>query len=315
MVSKAYIDSLLEGVEFFDPYNQAQVEEVILAAYTDGLTGWVPSRDNILRRSIPLEAEAWTVWTETQKAQLLRSLLAFATGRNLDLIGLGPPPVIRRLNEPDDDYRLRIANSHRRLSRGTLEGIEEDVIDLDGEIVDAHAVVSLNRQNVHVYNVKANATRLTPEEKAPLNTYFTGRGSVIAGVQVVMQDPTIVPFKIIIAGVFDRGLYGEDVVEQRIRNKVYQFIDDNQFIGNSWEASKLCGAADVAELTNTPTAEYRVPSGYDGGEASFFRDDSDRGKVAVRLAADDTYTRAHLYHCLKDDDNVIITLRGKNDPA
>ena len=315
MVTKAYINSLLQDAEFFDPYNQAQVEEAILAAYANGLPGWVPSGDNILRRATPLEAEQWAIWAETQKAQLLRSLLAFATGRNLDLIGLGPPPVVRRLNEPDDDYRLRIANAHTRLSLGNLQGIEEQVIELNTDVTDSYAAVSLNRQNVHVYNVKANATVLTPEEKSVLNTYYMGRGTKIGGVEIEMQDPTIVPFKIVIEGVFDRTLYGEAVVERRIRDSVYQFIIDNERIGNTWVASKLCGAADVAELVNTPKAEYRVPTAFAGTTTAAFDDDADLGKVVAELTAQSDYNRAHLFYCMRDADNVRITLRGRNDPA
>lgn len=315
MVTKAYINSLLDGAEFFDPYNPVQVQEAILAAYTTGLPDWIPDEDVILRRVIPLEAEQWVVWSETQKAQLLRSLLAFATGRNLDLIGLGPPPVIRRLREPDDDYRLRIANAHLRLSLGNLVGIEEQVVDLDTEITNAYAAVSLNRQNVNVFNVKANATVLTPEEKAPINTYFEGRGTKIAGVEIEMVDPTVVPFKIRIEGVFDRTLYGESVVEERIRRSVYQFIVDNERIGNTWTNSKLCGAADVPELVDTPTAEYRVPTGFTGTTTAAFDDADDLGKVAAELTAESGYSRSHLFYCIQDDKNVLITLRGKNDPA
>ena len=309
MVTRAYINSLLQDAQFFAPYDRAEVERMITDAYVAGLPGWIPGEDVILRRTIPLEAMQWSLWAEMQKAQLFRSLLAFATGRNLDIIGLGPPPVIRRLNEEDDDYRLRIALAHVRLSLGNLRGIEEDSGDLNGLIVNAYAAVSLNRQDVHVYVVKSNAELLTADEKRAINVYFEGRGSKISGVIITAQDPTVIPYKIVVEGVFDRTLYGEALVESRIRNSLYAYIAEQQRIGNTLYYSGLCDAAKVQEAIDTPTVQYRVPT-----DGMAFTGNDDLGDAATELTAQDNYTRSDLYYCLQDEDNVLITLRGINDP-
>lgn len=307
MVTQAHIDSLREGAQFFPPYTRQEIEDDLLEMLRAGLPDWDSRADTILRRSLPLIAEQVKVWTDTNRSQLLNGMVLFATGVHLDILGLGPPPVLRGIGEADDPYRLRIINASLRRSLGSLGGVEGDTRALNAEITDVLAVVSPNRQDIHTFCVKGVAELLTTEEKAVINTHFLGREAAIAGVVITAVDPTLVPVKIKVSGVFDRNLYAEALVEERIRTSVYAYITEQQRIGNTWYASSLCAASDVRETVNA-VGEFRVPM-----DGIAFTGPDDEGVVRSELTATTSYTQTHLYHCPQDEENVIITLRGIDD--
>lgn len=307
MVTLPFIQSLMTSAQYFPEAERDVIEQDLLSILTNGLPNWDFQADTILRRSLPLQSEGLAVQINTNRAVLLESLLAYATGPQLDVLGLGPPPVLRRSGESDDSYRLRITNAHSLLNLGSLNGIQEQALAFNDEIIDAYAVISPNRQDPRVYTLKADVTQLTPEESMALTTYFAGRSEHIGGVVITVAQPTVKEYRIQVDAQYDTTRYGGPFVEGRIRESLYQFIRSNQLIARTLYTAALCDAAYTVETLNIPTGQFLIPT-----TGNTFAEDDDGVPATGDLLARHGFAVSDIYHCLQDEENVLITVNPVN---
>lgn len=255
MVTQAELNDLLsQANEFFTPTDRAELERELLTVLINGLPDWDSATDSILRRALPLIAEQVEVWITTNEENIKQGLLAYAEGPLLDIFGLGPPLVRRRLGEEDDPYRLRIANASNRLNLGSLAGYEEAAREQDTTLADALAVVSPNRQNVRIFVALPDAGIPTPEAIADLRTFFGGRGASIAGADVDVSAPTVREYRINVTARYDPAVHSEDTVRNSVRDSIYQFIRDSRRIGQKIYLSRLRDAAFTPECVDVAAA-------------------------------------------------------------
>ena len=285
------------------------MEEAYLAFMIANMGDWDSRGDTIVRRAMPLQVEQFIQWASVQHNRFFLGLVATAEGPFLDAIGLGPPPVFRRLNEEDSDYRFRIITAHFLLTLGNLTGYEIRASNFNPQIIYSLATVSPNRQDIRLYNLMAEGEQLPLADRSALSVELNLRPNIIGGVELEVIEPTVTQARVNITGLFDRTLYSEALVTGRIRTSVYSFIDENSGIGNTWFDSKLCAAATVGELVHAPVVEYRRPT-----SGTEFDNDADLGVSASELTARDRYTGADFFHIRKNETDVLITVRGVNDP-
>ena len=303
MVTQAYISGLVEGGRFFPEVDRAEITAGLLAALEAGLPDWDdPPTDALLYRALPYIAEYIQTKLETDHAQLLRGLLATAQGPDLDVIGLGPPVVLRRTGEADDDYRLRIATAHAAFARGTIEGVEYLASTFNTAIADVRAYVSPNRQDLRVFPIGENVTQLATEARTMLQAYLASRENAIAGVTVTVAEPTVQQYRIRAAGRYDPTLYASTEVTALMRTSLQGFIRDNQLVGRTVYESVLIDAARVPELRDVTAQFVRPTSG------NTFPDGDDGAIHSGNLVASAQFTAADIYTAALDDTGVQITV-------
>ena len=293
MVTQAELTDLLnQAGSFFTPANRAEMEAELLNVLRTGLPDWDSGSDTILRRALPLIAEQVEVWLTTNEENVKQGLLAYAEGPLLDIFGLGPPLVRRRLGEADDPYRLRIANSSTRLNLGSLDGYEEAARETDTTLVDSLAVVAPNRQNVKLYVVKPDAELPVQSEIDILQRYFNERGNSIAGAEIQVSTPTVRQYRINVTAFYDPSVYSEEIVSSGITSSLYAYIRSNREIGRKIYLSALNDAAFTPECIDV-TAQFVTLTG-DGTDASPYV----RTPVAGNLnIANPSYSQAFVYTC------------------
>ena len=243
MVTPAYIDSLRTDALMWQPVDRAALEERLLAYLDEQLPDWNRRADSLLRRAVPLISAELAVFDEERLAQARRGLLAYATGPDLDLLGLGPPVTLRRPGESDGDYRVRIAESRLSISLGSLSYYEQRAYDLEPALTDALAVAAPNRQDVTLYGLTGDRQALTPPQVAALTGALNARDSVIAGVIVTVGARQEVPYTIEIEATYDAGLTDGADLEARIRAGVYAWLADSQRLGEAVYRSAIQEAA------------------------------------------------------------------------
>ena len=255
MVTKQYIDNLRDQARLWQPYDQAAAEQALRQYLQIGLPDWDPAADSLLSRSIPLLVDVLRVQSETAHAQVRRGLLAFAEGPDLDLIGLGPPTVFRFVGEPDDDYRVRIANAQAGLNIGSLASIEQDARLALPAITDVAAITAPNRQDVAVFAIKAARALLTSAERTSLEEYLNARDGVIAGVQITARQPTEVPYTIRVRARYDASRENGASLAAVIRSELYKFLAAQEELGTSVYLSEINKAAHVEGVERTQVIE------------------------------------------------------------
>ena len=159
--------------------------------------------DDLLRRALPLMVEYNRLRSEVAHQQIRRALLPYAEGADLDVLGVGPP-VVLRAGDPDDPYRLRIANSRLGLNIGSLPAVRQFARDGAPAITDVLAVMAPNRQDMSVWVLKAALAQLTAAENMTLLEYLRHEDRVIGGVQITAPTPTIVPYTIQVLSALQR---------------------------------------------------------------------------------------------------------------
>ena len=302
MVTQAYISGLVAGGRFFPPVDRTAITNGLLEALQDGLPDWDdPPTDALLYRALPYISAYVQTQVEMGQSQLLRGLLATAQGSDLDVIGLGPPVVLRRAGESDDDYRLRIAQGVTQLSRGTLAGIENLASTFNTAIADVRAYVSPNRQDVRVFPVGQMVTQLATADRMALQVYLGGRTIALAGVDTTVQEPTIKQYRIKANGVYDPALYSASQVIALMRTALNAFVAENEMVGWTVYESALRDAAYVPELRDVSVTFVRPTNG-----DAFAQDDAGVD-TAGNLAARAGFTAADIYTCQRNEANIILT--------
>ena len=255
MVTRAYLDSLQSRAQFFPPYDHSEIEAELLNALIEALPDWDSRSDTILRRALPAIARVVAVARETDRAQLLRGLVAFAQGPDLDAIGLGPPPVRRNLQEEDEDYRLRIINAHARLNLGSLNGIKEQTFEFNSEITDALVTLAPNRQDVRVYALKGT-DQLTDDEQASLAMSLNADGNAILGVTVTVAEPTIIEVRAAATVTYDPAAVSAETAEADAIAGMTAYIN-GALIGDTLYRNRLTDAAITASAINA-SAQFEL---------------------------------------------------------
>ena len=253
MVTKQYIDHIKSTARLWQPYDREQDEVALVQFLQAGLPDWNAAADNLLRRAVPLMVEYNRMRSETAHAQVLRSLLAFAEGEDLDVIGLGPPPVFRYVGEPDEDYRVRIANSQLGLSIGSLGSAESRARLALPALTDVLAVVAPNRQNVAVFALKGEHQQITTTERTSLEEFLQARDGVIAGVEITAPAPTFVEYSISVIARYDKSQTAV-VLEPLIRSAIYAYLGQNHLGRPVYrsainDAAHIPGVSDVVVLS------------------------------------------------------------------
>ncbi len=264
MVTPAYIAGLRDQAELWQPIDADAIEQR-LVAYLDGqLPDWSPLADSLLRRALPLIAEQMQVFDEERLAQARRGLLAYAEGADLDLLGLGPPVVLRRTGEADETYRVRIAEARLSLSLGSLAYEEALAVSVLPAITDALAVVARNRQDVTLYALTGVRQALSTTQEQLLTRRLNARDAVIAGVEVTVGEPTEVPYTIAVEATYDAGLTDGGDLSRRIRQSIYDYLAGSQRIGQPVYRSAIQEAAFVAGVydlaISTPERDLAPPT-------------------------------------------------------
>ena len=125
MVTQSNIDAIrARAGRFFPLVDPAALAARKRSAYTAAMPDWDNRADTILERSLLPEALQTQAEFETQHANLLRALILFAQGADLDAHGLEFPAVLRREGESDDAYLIRLVNRYTLLNLGSLQGYE-----------------------------------------------------------------------------------------------------------------------------------------------------------------------------------------------
>ncbi len=231
MVTPAYIAGLREQALLWQPIDAAAIEQRLVTYLDAQLPDWSPLADSLLRRSLPLIAQQLQVLDEERLAQGRRGLLAYAEGADLDLLGLGPPVILRRPGEADETYRVRIAEARLSLSLGSLSYEEQLARTILPSITDALAVVARNRQDVTLFALTGLRQELTSDQEQLLVRGMNARDAVIAGVEVTVGEPTEVPFTISVSATYDAGLTDGGDLASRIRQSIYDYLAASQRIG------------------------------------------------------------------------------------
>ena len=255
MVTRAYIENIRDTARFWLPYNRITAEAALTAVLQDGLPDWDPTSDALLSRAIPLLVDVLRVQTEVSHEQLKRGLAAFAEGRDLDAIFLGPPTVIRTTGESDLDYLERGLNSLLGLSIGSLPSIEQCARLALSTIVEVVAVTALNRQDVALYALKADQTLLVAAEVTQVVEYVNHRDRVIAGVQITAPEPTIIPYRIRVQARYDPMRETGAALSAAIRTAIYAYLERVQELGASIYRSAIVDAAYVPGVQTVSVAE------------------------------------------------------------
>lgn len=291
-------DLRAQAGSFFTPANRAEMEARLLEVLVEGLPDWDSAADTLLRRGLPLIAEQVEVWITTNDENVKQGLLAYAEGPLLDIFGLGPPVVRRRLGEADDPYRLRIANALTQSNLGSTDYYENTVRELIPEITDALAVVAPNRQNLRVFVAKADGSLGTADELKELNDYFDQSGTHIAGTDINVASPTQETYYINVTAKYDPTLYSEDLVMRNVETAVFAFIDQNRVIGRKIYLSALRDAAFTAETVDVTAAFAFIDRPFRQIPRRVSRGDNNLN------VSDPTYNEAKLYDCPKTTTDV-----------
>ena len=257
MVTQAYIQTIRESASFWAPYDQANGVMSLKAYLQAGLPDWAADPDDLLSRGIPLMVEWNRLQSEVSLAQLRRGLLAYAEGDDLDVLGLGPPTVLRITGEADDDYRVRIANSRQGLNIGSLASVAQFARQGLPALDDVLAVIAPNRQDIAVWGLKADMAQLTAADQTQLLEYLRDEdeGRLIGGVQVTAPAPTIVPYTISISVRYDASRENTAQLRDAVRAAIYAWLADNQKIGRSVHRSAISDAAFIAGVRDVVVLE------------------------------------------------------------
>ena len=244
-------------------FDRAQVEAAFRTALRSGLPNWTEAPGETLSRSLALMAEVVFVHGEVEIANWEQGLLIFATGTNLDIIGVDRG-VLRETGEEDDDYRLRIANAGIDEALGSLTYYERRAVRFQADVVDAQAVVLANRQDVAVYALKSNHVALTPTEQAAMLSHLNDRAKKIAGVEVSMPAVTETAYTIALT-IRHSAANAGDVIAADARAAIYALLADSQLIGAPVYKSALQAAAFVANVLDVevtaPAADLPAVNG------------------------------------------------------
>ena len=257
MVTRSYLNSLTDAARFYPPVDWLEIEQSMLDDLIVALPDWDPPRnDTILRRALPFIARFVATRDETQHAQSLRALLAFAHGTDLDVIGLGPPPVRRNLGEDDDSYRLRIVNAHARLNLGSLRGIQEQAFEFNSEITDAFVALAPNRQDVRVFALKGDE-QLTADERTALQTFLNADSNIIKGVVLTVAEPILTPVRALATVFYDPATVSPENAEARARAGITAYIN-GAGIGQTLYRHRLIDAALVEGVLVNADAQFSI---------------------------------------------------------
>lgn len=300
MVTQQQLDSIRDNARLFPLVDRLELRNGLLSALREGLPDWTPDYANsLLGRATRYMAANVQVALETNHSQLFRGLIATAEGNDLDLLGLGPPPVIRQLNEDDDPYRIRIINAYSQLNLGSLPGVEERSRNFNSTIVNVRAVVAPNRQNLAVYVIGADAMPIA--DIAPLRNFLNGRATHIAGVETAVVAPTVKRYRIRTTAIYDTTLFGAVEIEAAVRESLNTYVTNNYNIGSTIYSASMCEASWVPGLVDS-MSNFIVPT-----TGNDFAEGDDGVVNAGNLVARESYTVSDLWYCPADTDNIIIT--------
>ena len=258
MVTRAYIDNLIPDATFFPPYDRADFEERLYNLLVQGLPRWDSRADTILRRSLPLISEAVATEINTHRAELLRGLLATAEGPDLDILGLGPPVVVRNLGESDENYRLRIANSWATNNLGSLVGIAARALLVITDAVTALPQVRVNRQDVDLFIAKSEGELLTTEEVILLTESLNDLSAKIAGTNTYIHHPNVIEYKIKVTLKYDATRYGSTLVHDNSVASLEKWAADNYAIGRILYKNDMLDAAKVPEARTWTAGAFQL---------------------------------------------------------
>lgn len=242
MTTQRYIQSLRDRARSFDPPSVTEIETILVRVMETGLPDWESEGpDTILRRAIRLSAEQVQIIIGLERAQIQRALVAYAEGTDLDILGLGPPPVLRRIDEPDDDYRLRIIDSWSAESIGSISGVEDKVREFVANATDVKAVLSANRQDIALYALKANYEQLSSAEQMLLATSMSHPSNHIAGVNFVVREPEVIVVTVTPTIVHDPEIISEANANANTESAIATFFSQLT-LGTTLYRSALEGA-------------------------------------------------------------------------
>lgn len=248
MVTQGNIDAIRSSSgRFFPPVDAEALAARKRAALIASLPDWDSRADTILQRSLLPESLQLQAEFETQHANILRSLILFAQGIDLDVHGLEFPALLRREGESDDDYLVRLVNRYTLLSLGSLKGYEDDVRQLVAAADDVVAVEHPVSRNVTIFTLTADAEPLTMADKGIITAHYQRRDSHIAGISVRQLDPMIVPFYVHVLGVYAPRQQGAADVVAAIQASVGAYLDRTERIGAAVWSGEMHESAEVAQ--------------------------------------------------------------------
>ena len=257
MVTSAYIQTIRESASFWAPYDQANGVMSLKAYLQAGLPDWAADPDDLLSRAVPLMVEWNRLASETEHQQIRRALLPYAEGDDLDVLGLGPPAVLRSAGEEDDNYRLRIANSRQGLNIGSLRSVAQFAREGLSTLDDVLVVPAPNRQDLSVWALKADMAQLTAADQTQLLEYLRDEdeGRLIGGVQVTAPTPAIVPYTISLSIRYDAARENTVQLRDAVRAAIYAWLEANQKLGRPVHRSAINDAAFIAGVRDVVVLE------------------------------------------------------------
>ena len=265
MVTRAYIQTIRESASFWAPYDQANGVASLQAYLQAGLPDWAADPDDLLSRAVPLMVEWNRLASETEHQQIRRGLLPYAEGDELDVLGVGPPVVLRFSGESDDDYRPRIANSRLGLNIGSLTSVAQFAREGLTTLADVLPVIAPNRQDIAVWGLKADMAQLSAADRTQLLEYLRDEdaGRLIGGVMVTAPAPTIVAYTISVSVRYDASRENTQQLQAAVRAAIYAWLEGNQRLGQPVYRSAINDAAFIAGVQDivvlSPTYDLAPP--------------------------------------------------------
>lgn len=248
MVTRSNVDAIrARAGRFFPPVDPAALAARKRSALTAALPDWDNRADTILERSLLPESLQTQVEFETQHANLLRALIIYAQGADLDVHGLEFPAMLRRDGESDDDYLVRLVNRYTLLTLGSLKGYEDDVRQLVAAADDVVAVEHPVSRNVTIFALTDAGAPLTDADKMTIAAHYQRRDTHMAGISVRQLDPLILPFYVHVVAVYAPRQYGADDVTDAVQTAVAAYLAQTEQIGASVWSGEIHDAAEVGE--------------------------------------------------------------------
>lgn len=229
---------------FTGPYDQGALRARLVEAVTEAVPGLTIEAEDFGWSLLNAIAEDEVAFGELTNAQLRRSLLARATGRDLDVVATRYR-VVRRAGETDESVRRRCVETPVGFSAGTKTSIELNARAALTAVIDSQAVVNETTRNVTLYALKANQEALTAGEEADVLRYVTADDRVIMGVQITLAAATVTGYTITLAALYERAVIDEVTLAARIRTAIYEWLGTRGLLGQPVYLSDIIAVAKV----------------------------------------------------------------------
>ena len=216
------------------------IRDEILVSMSVQLPAWTQHPDDPLYKAIENFAYREYLIRQRVNANIRQTLLAFASGANLDHLA-ALVSLSRAEGEEDDDLRERFATSLVGLSVGTAAAIRANCFAAGVQVDDVQITVATNGQDITVYPASGGAA-LSTDDQITLLDYIADPARVHIGDTLTIGTITTHTYTIDASVTYDSRTTDRVALEAAIRQAVYAFISEHQKVGSSVNLSILTDA-------------------------------------------------------------------------